>query len=375
MKWKKVIAGTTALCLIAAVSAGSAFNSTADKLVNPMIKIHRDATSTYQSGYKPSQISTAYGISSLSVKGSGETIAIVDAYGDPNMASDLQKFDAQFNLPAANLTVAYPSGTPSTDAGWALETALDVEWAHSIAPSAKILLVCAKSASESNLLTAINYANSHGAQVVSMSWGGSEFSGESNYDSYFSHSGTVYLASAGDNGAESSWPAASPKVVAVGGTNLPLDSNGNRTGAETAWSGSGGGLSSYVAEPTWQSNIGISSGNERAIPDVAFDADPNTGVAVYDSISYDGTSGWWVVGGTSLSAPAWAGLVALGDNYSPITSGSQLLYTLAGGTSYSNPQTNFNDITSGSNGYDAGTGYDLVTGLGSPVADKLIPKM
>lgn len=177
MKWKSAIAVTAALSLTLAVSAGSAVQQP-DKLLNPMIKIHRSATSTYQSGYTPSQISVAYGIDKVSAKGSGQTIAIVDAYGDPNIAGDLAAFDAHFNLPAANLTVAYPSGKPASNAGWALETALDVEWAHAIAPSANIILVCARSASTSNILSAISYANSKGAQVVSMSWGGSEFSRE-----------------------------------------------------------------------------------------------------------------------------------------------------------------------------------------------------
>ena len=123
------------------------------------------------SGFSPAQIREAYDINQLGSSGAGKTIAIIDAYGSPTITSDLQAFDQQFGLPAANLTIAYPNGKPSTNAGWALETSLDVEWAHSIAPAATILLVAAKNASTSYLLDAISYATTHGANVVSMSWG------------------------------------------------------------------------------------------------------------------------------------------------------------------------------------------------------------
>lgn len=136
-------------------------------------------------GYIPSQIRKAYGLNQISATGSGQTIAIVDAYGDPTMQNDLTYFCNQFGISQANLTIAYPSGKPTTkNSGWALETAMDVEWAHAVAPDAKILLCVAKSASISNLVAAVDYATSHGAQVVSNSWGGSEFSGENSYDSH-----------------------------------------------------------------------------------------------------------------------------------------------------------------------------------------------
>lgn len=372
MKWKKTIS-VAALCLTVLLSSTVSIES-CEKDVSPFIQVGRNATSTYTAGYSPAKIKKGYGIDKLANAGAGQTIAIVDAYHDPNIVDDLAVFDNQFGLPAANLTVAYPDGQPNTDTGWALETSLDVEWAHALAPEAQIILVEAKSASTSDLLSAINYANSQNVQVVSMSWGGEENSALKNYDNYFRHSGTVYVASSGDNGAGVNWPACSPYVVSVGGTTLTLDSSGNRT-AETAWSGSGGGISSYESEPAWQTNLKISSGNKRAIPDVSFDANPSTGVAVYDSLSYQGTSGWWEVGGTSLSAPAWAGLIAVADNSTPITNADQLLYQLAGGKFYSKPQLRYYDITSGSNGYSARPGYDLVTGLGSPVANKLIPLM
>lgn len=339
---------------------------------HPPIHIKNGATPTYQSGYKPSQIKHAYGLDQVTATGKGQTIAIVDAYGSPTIQSDLNTFNQQFGLPAASLTIAYPTGKSGRkDSGWALETSLDVEWAHALAPDAKILLVVAKSASTSDLVAAIDYAASHGAQVVSNSWGGSEFSSEASYDSHFQHAGVVYLASSGDNGYGTSWPAVSPYVVSVGGTTLPLDASGNRTGAETGWSGSGGGQSTYESEPSYQTSW--QSSGKRGVPDVSFDADPNTGVAVYDSTLYQGQNGWFVVGGTSFSAPAWGAIYALADEgrTSPITGGVSQAYSAAN----SNYSGNYVDITSGSNGVSAATGYDYVTGVGSPVGQNLVPAL
>lgn len=345
---------------------------------HPPIHIKNNgATPTFQNGYTPSQIKKAYGLDKLTATGSGQTIAIVDAYGSPTIQNDLQAFDTQFGLPAASLTIAYPNGKPAkTDGGWALETSLDVEWAHAIAPNAKILLVVAKSASTSNLISAVDYATSHGAQVVSNSWGGSEFSGEASYDTHFQHTGTVYVASSGDNGSGVSWPASSPSVLSVGGTNLQLDSTGTYLG-ETGWSGSGGGKSTYESRPSyedlWQNVVGAQRGN----PDVAWDADPNTGVAVYDSTLYNGQKGWYQVGGTSFGAPCWAALIALADQgrTSPLTSLNTItnLYSTAGSTNSTGYTNNYHDVTGGSNGgFSSQAGYDLVTGIGSPKADVLV---
>jgi subtilase family serine protease len=353
----------------------------------PPFRVHGSATATYQNGYAPVQIRDAYGLNALSENGSGITIAIVDAYGSPTIANDVATFDNQFGLPAINLTIAQPEGKPTKNAGWALETSLDVVWAHALAPDAHILLVEAKSASTTDLLNAINYATSQGAQVVSNSWGGSEFSGETSYDSDFAHTGVVYLASAGDSGAGVEWPSASPNVVGVGGTTLTINSsNGTYTyGGETAWSSSGGGLSAYEPRPPYQNNWVSVVGSARGVPDVAWDADPNTGGAVYDSTVYDGQSGWFEVGGTSVGSPSWAAVVALIDqargagNYlsSGTTSHNILtdLYNLAGTTGSTGYVTNFHDITSGSNGNPALPGYDLVTGIGSPVGNNLVPDM
>ena len=311
-------------------------------------------------GLNPSLIRKAYGIELLGSNGAGKTIAIVDAYGNPNMASDLTTFNTQFGLPACTLTIAYPNGTPPTNTGWAIETALDVEWAHAIAPAANILLVVAPSNSLSNLLTAVDYATNHGADVVSMSWGGAEWSTEAVVDSHFNHAGVTYVASSGDSGTEVNWPAVSSYVVGVGGTTLNIDTSGNYV-SESAWSGSGGGTSAYVARPGYQE--GFQSAGNRGVPDVAFDADPNSGVAVYCS---QPSPRWMVVGGTSLSAPCWAGLFVLGG-----LNGVPSVYAQA---STSPLYTrNYHDVTTGSNGLPAGTGYDLVTGLGSPKSNNLVP--
>ncbi len=369
----------------AAIGAGEAGGATS--WAAPLMAIHPQA-GPGPTGYSPAQIRHAYGIDQLSNNGAGQTIAIVDAYNAPNIKSDVAAFNSQFGLPQFNtggptFTVVNQKGgasLPRTNAGWALEISLDVEWAHAIAPQANILLVEASSNSFSNLLTAVNYASSH-AHVVSMSWGGSEFSSETSYDSYFNKSGVTFTAASGDNGTGVIYPAASPYVLSVGGTTLPLDAQGNLTGSETAWSGSGGGISANEKQPTYQANYLISA-TGRGVPDVSYDADPNTGFAVYDTTSYSGHSGWFTVGGTSAGAPQWAGLVALA-NQARLSAGKSYLasnsltsspeYSAATGTLYA---SNYRDIVSGSNGTgpntSAGTGYDFVTGLGSPLANNLV---
>jgi subtilase family serine protease len=325
------------------------------------------ATTSSPTGYSPTEIYGAYGINQIASSGAGETIAIIDAYGSPTVQSDLANFDTTYELPAADLVVVKQPGLSGSDSGWALETSLDVEWAHAIAPGATILLVEAKSTSISDLMWAVDYANNNGANVVSMSWGDSEFYTETYYDSNFVNAGIAYVASSGDTGAGVCWPAASPYVTAVGGTTLNIASNNGvySWSSETAWSNSSGGVSAYEALPAYQTQAPDFTYAHRSVPDVAFDANPNTGVSVYDSTRYDGMSGWFVVGGTSVGAPSWAGLIARANSFS-----NTQLYTLA-----SNPTTyatDYHDITSGSNGYPAGTGYDLVDGLGSPVANNLV---
>ena len=346
----------------------------------------------------PSQVSQAYGFSQIvfnsgtkSVKGdgTGETIAIVDAYNDPNIAADLAKFDSQYNLPSASLTVVNQSGSttslPATDAGWALEISLDVEWAHAMAPGAKILLVEANSSSLSDLTAAVKYASTQ-ANVVSMSWGTGEFSGETSLDSLFNVPGVTFVASSGDSGGISGaeWPAASPNVVSVGGTTLSASSTGTYQG-ETAWSGyysqgSGGGLSQYESTPSYQTSVFGNQLPSRSTPDVSYDASATNGYAVYDSLGVSGQSGWFEVGGTSAGAPQWSALVAIADQGRSLSGLSSLdsqdtlslLYSKASTEYQSTPSTYFNDITTGYNAYyQAGRGYDLVTGLGSPKASSL----
>ena len=263
-----------------------------------------------------------------------------------------------------------------------------MEWAHAIAPAANIVLVEAASSNLNSLFSAVSYASKlPGVGVVSMSWGTQEFWGEQQYDSIFTtpagHTGVTYVASSGDSGAwyGPMYPSVSPNVLAVGGTSLTLNSNGSY-GSETGWSGSTGGFSgtdmgfwSYEAAPSYQvaaqASVGLNYG-VRTTPDVSFNADPNTGVAVYDSVSYSGQSGWFEVGGTSAAAPAWAGLVAITDQ-GLATGGKGTLTTTQTLTDlYSLPSSDFNDITSGFNGYSATPGYDLVTGLGTPKSNLLV---
>jgi subtilase family serine protease len=367
-------------------------------VAHPPIHARPFATSV-PTGLFPSAVELAYGLDHLSCSlgtastswtypslcGHGQAVAIVDAYDDPTAESDLGAFSSYFGLPGCTssngcFVKAMPQGQPISNAGWALEISLDIQWAHAIAPGARILLVEAGSNSFSNLLGAVNYgASQSGYPVhqVSMSWGGSEFSYESLYDSYFSVAGVSFFASSGDSGTGPIWPSASPYVIGVGGTTLQAD-----TLTETAWSGSGGGTSLYEFEPSFQSKYPIpNTGGARGVPDVSYDADPNTGVSVYDSTPYNGQSGWFVIGGTSVGAPSWNAIFAIinSKRTSPISSVSFgtgiTLYGAATGSVYA---SNYRDIESGSNGNcgfvcNAQTGYDFVTGLGSPLANNLVP--
>ncbi len=304
----------------------------------------------------------AYGFSTSNTVGTGKTIAIVDAYDLPSAENDLNVFSSQFGLPACTTAngcfskVNQTGGTkyPRYNSGWGLEIALDIEWAHAIAPGAKILLVEASSNSFANLLAAEDYAKTN-AQYVSNSWGGGESSGETSYDSHFVQSGVSFFVSAGDAGLPAEYPSASPNVISVGGTTLTFNSNGT-VASETGWSSGGGGCSQYETATSAQSSFGgyaqVSCSGKRATPDVSLDADPNSGAAVYDSSSYQGQKGWYQVGGTSLSSPMWAGRSA--DAGVSVNAG----YVYASNIT-------FRDITVGNNGAPCLVGYDLCTGLGS----------
>ena len=309
------------------------------------------------SGLSPATIKSVYNFPTSSTAGASKTIAIVDAYDDPNIESDLAVFSNQYGLPACTTAngcfkkVNQNGGTkyPRSDSGWSLEIALDVEWVHAIAPGAKILLVEASSNSFSNLLAAEDYAKTH-AQYVSNSWGGSEFSGESSYDSHFVQSGVSFFVSSGDNGTPAEYPSSSPNVISVGGTTL--NNIGKSNFSETGWSGSGGGCSAYESKNSAQSTGSVNCAGKRATPDVSLDADPSSGVSVYDSVRYQGQKGWFTVGGTSASSPMWAARSAVAGSVvnASYVYGSQITYR---------------DITSGSNGESCLPGYDLVTGRGS----------
>ena len=332
-----------------------------DWSAHPLTHVRPTTATPSPTALTPTQIQNAYGLPSTG--GGGTTIAIIDAYDDPNVQNDLTVFSTQYGLLPISFVEHKMASTISVNRGWALEISLDVQWAHAIAPNATILLVEARSSSLSDLLAAINYAKSQPNVVaVSMSWGGSEFSTETSYDTYFSSSGITFFASSGDSGAGVIWPSSSPNVVAVGGTTLNL---GSGSVVETGWSGSGGGVSAYEPEPAYQTNFGLTS-SMRAVPDVSYDADPSTGVAVYDSLGYSGQYGWFQVGGTSAGAPQWAAIQALG-----LTASNNNFYQDAKSSTYA---SYFRDITSGSNGpYSAGPGYDYVTGLGSPLTTNYTP--
>jgi subtilase family serine protease len=362
-----------------------------DFLATPDKSKGKGAPSVYTpaDGYTPSEIETAYGFNQVADNGAGTTIAIVDAYNDANLSADLGVFDSAFGLPAppsfsqVSQTGGAATKVPS-NAGWAVEESLDVEWAHAIAPAANIVLVEASSSSISNLLTAVNYArNLPNVNVVSMSWGSSEFQTESQFDGDFTtptgHVGETFVAASGDEGAfdGAEWPASSANVLSVGGTTLFTTLTGGYDG-ESGWSDSTGGISLDEGEPAFQ-DVAQNTG-ARATPDVSYDANPNSGFAVYDSIADQGFKGWQEIGGTSAGSPQWSALVAIADqqreadHLTSLNGPTQTLPTLysiysgPASATYVNYATTFHDIVTGQSSFDtsASAGYDLVTGLGSP---------
>ncbi len=332
-------------------------------------------------GLTPAQVRHAYGFDEVYFRhkrksvpgdGRGTTIAIVTAYDAPTVKHDLDVFSKTFGLPTTDaygepiLTKVTHRSRPAPEPGWAQEAALDVQWAHAIAPRAHILLVQARSASTGDMLDAVDYARSQpGVVTVSMSWGGHETPFDTFQDQYLTtprrhvgayglRGGVTFVSASGDNGEPASWPSTSSHVVAVGGTTLNVNRRGKHRG-ETAWSGSGGGVSAY-------------SGTYA--PDVAYNADPRTGFSVYDSMS----GGWVTVGGTSAGCPQWAALfaiVAQGRAYEGL--GSLDGPTEALPAIHGIHRKSFRDITEGANdNYAAGPGYDLVTGRGTPVAARAV---
>jgi subtilase family serine protease len=313
-------------------------------------------------GYGPADLQSAYSLPSSSA-GGGKVFAIVDAYDAPTAEADLGTYRSAYGLAACTTAngcfrkVNQSGGTapPRANGGWAQEISLDLDMASAVCPNCRILLVEANSNQFTDLAAAEDTAARLGASVISNSYGGNEFSQETSttYNSHFNHPGIPITVSSGDAGYGVEFPAASQYVTAVGGTSL------TRSGpafSERAWSGAGSGCSAYVGKPTWQHDSGCA---RRTVADVSAVADPNTGVAVYDSYKYRGAAGWMVFGGTSVSAPIVAGVYALG-----------------GGTAPSSPYNHssaLHDVTSGSNGScsvaylcTAGPGFDGPTGLGTP---------
>ncbi|MFC4034363.1 S8 family serine peptidase [Streptomyces polygonati] len=313
-------------------------------------------------GYGPADLHSAYALPTTG--GAGATVAIVDAYDDPDAEADLKTYRLAFGLPACTTAngcfrkIGQNGPLPGPDAGWAEEIALDLDMVSAICPQCRILLVEANSASVANLGASVNTAVSLGAKYVSNSYGGGESSADPSYDSaYFNHPGVAITASSGDGSAGVEYPAASRYVTAVGGTTL-IRSKLPRGWSETAWYGTGSGCSSYDAKPVWQTDPLCA---RRTVSDVAAVADPDTGVAVYGT--YGGDPGWEVFGGTSVSAPIIAAVYALAGVPSAGSSPASFPYAHPGA---------LNDVVSGSNGScgtylcNAGPGYDGPTGLGTP---------
>jgi hypothetical protein len=327
-------------------------------------------------GYGPAEFHAAYELPASAP--AAQTIAIVDAYDNPTIESDLGVYSATYGLPECTTAngcfrkvnqSGQEGSYPKADGGWALEIALDVETAHAICQNCQILLVEASSNSFANLSVAVNMAASLGATEISNSYGGPEYSGEAT-DTTYKHPGIAVTASAGDSGYGAEYPASSPYVVAVGGTTLNLGPS-NSYGSETVWSGSGSGCSAYTSAQAWQTADAHWSltgcGSKRGVADVAADANPNTGASVYDTTKDQGQAGWFKVGGTSLSAPLIAAVYALAG-------GGSANYPAADPYGHqADSPASLHDVTNGSNGScgestmcGGATGYDGPTGVGTP---------
>ncbi|TWV41292.1 hypothetical protein FRZ03_21110 [Streptomyces misionensis] len=359
---------TTHLC--AAHAAPGQVSCFAQRRTDIKQKLASSLAAAAPSGLSPANLHSAYNLPTTG--GSGLTVAVVDAYNDPNAESDLATYRSQYGLSActkANGCFKQVSQTgsttslPTNDSGWAGEEALDIDMVSAVCPNCNIILVEANSANDTDLGIAENEAVALGAKFVSNSWGGSEASSQTTEDSqYFQHPGVAITVSAGDSGYGAEYPATSQYVTAVGGTALTTSSN-SRGWSESVWNtssteGTGSGCSAYDPKPSWQTDTGC---GKRMEADVSAVADPATGVAVYDTY---GGSGWAVYGGTSASSPIVAGVYALAGTPGSADYPAQYPYSHTG---------NLNDVTSGSNGScttsyfcKATTGYDGPTGWGTP---------
>ena len=367
--------------------------------------------------YTPAQIRAAYGLSPLpavgaslttaqaAALGAGQTVYLVDAYHDATALSDLNAFSAKFGLPTcanvaitSNAKLATPpascqfsqvysatrgtvtTAVPAYNATWAPESKLDVQWAHAIAPLARIVLIEMPNAMSNSILDANSLATKLGPGAVSMSFGSTEAGWAPTTDAYFVGTGMTFVAAAGDSGTQVLWPAVSPNVLAVGGTSTNVSAAGSRV--EIAWSSSGGGMSAYEALPAWQSGVTAYGGSalvRRAVPDVAFNASPMTGQ--YVALTLPGAATVWsAYGGTSIAAPQWAGLVAVANGIRAANAKAALgdVHALIYKSIAAVPGTYasaMHDVVEGSNGTcatcKAGTGFDQTTGWGSPNAAQL----
>ena len=375
--------------------------------------------------YSPAQIQKAYGVTPLleaGNDGSGRTVVIIDAYQNPYIASDLATFDTTFDLPSPSFTNVVMPGTPKFDkkdanqVGWGEETTLDVEWAHAIAPGARIVLVSAKSNQDIDILAATQYAVDNDlGDVISQSFGENDacvdpqlFAQQHQMFQQAVGQGMTPIASSGDSGASqfncdgtqatlaASSPASDTFVTGVGGTTLSAADDGTYVG-ETAWTEtlfgcnppavaagdvncSGGGLSTVVAKPAYQK--GFVQGSGRGVPDVAYNAGVNGGVLTVCSICNKGKPAVFLFGGTSAGTPQWAAITAIGDQIAGRRLGAlnPALYAVAGAAQRSGA---LHDVTTGNNdvvelggfGYSAGRGWDAVTGVGTPNAALLLPQL
>jgi len=341
-----------------------------------------DPSAPPPSAETPASIACIYGVTKKTAgcprngtvvpSGGANAIAVVEFGSNSTLQSDAKTFASQFGLPAPNVTEICATGgsCPSNDGlGWDIETALDVQYAHAMAPNAKIYVVefskdPLTDGAETQAASAVVNA---GGGEVSNSWiyTAGEFNGETGDDKYFQSKGVVYFASTGDGGGRPGYPASSPYVVAAGGTHVTRNGSGDFT-SESCWSGSGGGISVYESRPSYQNVIEKIVGSKRGTPDVSADADPNTGVAVYNS-TY--CHGWCQVGGTSVSSPVLAGITnEAGDFLTSTNAELTKVYKEYGNAK--EYKRLFRDITTGSNGHPPLKGWDECTGVGTPKTPK-----
>lgn len=351
------------------------------------VEEHAD-TSQGNISYTPLQLQNAYRLNYIttpnnSLRGTGIKIAVVIAYHYSGLQADFNRFCTLYSLPPSTLQITNLAGT-TTNKGWALEECLDVQMIKTAAPGATIMVVEARTSSLADMKTAVATAVNLGADIVSMSWGTSEFSSQSLFDSVFNNNRVCYVCSSGDTSQEISFPSSSSNVLGVGGTSLILNSSNQRT-SETVWRSAGGGISSYISKPSYQSEINLSF-CMRSVPDICAVADPNTGVKIICSLYGNSPL---TIGGTSASCPFIAGFLGV-VNQLRVAASKQKLTTVNSTTLNNNIQKflytniyNTNsygstvfDIVSGINGYYTGApGYDIISGVGSIIGDGLCTRL